>query len=126
MSGNETVESLSVEISQITRDLEQWVKIKGDPTYDKKGLEICLPDGYFVSGKTAVQFSSHAGIYGSSSCSTVFSFRDNFMRHFLKLLNRDVEKLIRDVLASMETERSQRKQEAIDRLNGELEKTKAW
>lgn len=97
-------------------------KWKANPHhYDKTGWGFNGDSRFSAHRSIPVQFNSHMGTYGSSSCSRQLSLDNNiFERHFLKYLDDHCEEIMLAVADSMEEEARSMKEKAQAELQEKL------
>lgn len=102
-------------------------KYKNDSRCDKKGYGF-NDDERFAAFKTSIHFSSHAGYYGNSNCSTVLHVNSDLAKEYLPLaLNihqkeifATMAKLMREEAATL-TKKAQEEIETLQQMLAEAQ-----
>lgn len=97
-------------------------KWKADPHYyDKTGWGFNTDGRFAAHSPISVQFDSHMGTYGDSSCSRELSLDESiFQKHFLKYLNHHDQEIMMEIADSIEEEARDMKEKAQAELEKKL------
>lgn len=123
----ENVLQLKAEYNNLVSGLRQYAKYAADPHYDKKGIGFGIDSRFQSGGKLETSLDSYAGVYGSSSCSSViYGLGPAFARHLLQEINSDVELLLLRVAERMRAELATHAKTERKLLKQQLAEVEAW
>jgi hypothetical protein len=113
-------------VKQLRGATELYTKTVAPATCDKHGIGF-NKDNRFTAFEVSVRFSSWAGWYGSSSCSSVISFSDPdaVKNAFIKYLNSNWQQIFDALADIIEKESIESKNKYIADLKNELERLEA-
>ncbi len=123
----EDISKLKTEVSLLSQGLSRWKEIAKDPRYDKTGLGFDLDTRFKGSEEIRLDLTSWSGVYGSSSCSTVFSGLSNYFTSALLIwLNTHIIDVLEGTLAVMKAELAKCRDVELERARRELTEIESW
>lgn len=101
--------------------IPKWQKDKA--TFDKVGWGFNEDDRFNACKSVSIGFSSHAGVYGNSSCYTQVHLDDDvFKKHLVLYLNNNKETIMLAIAEQIKKEAATLKQKAEKELTDAIEK----